>query len=838
MTNPAKQLNTAIAFLGHRPLLPIVGFFIGGILLARALPWSFWVGLSMAGIGGVLAVAGRMKNTRRFTAVALVCACVGIGFALMARSERPVLPPGHIANFTDRGKLDLQGRIVKPVRIFTDRTLATVRVEKIHLPHGSYMPTEGLIQLSGSFTDPPFEYGSEIRFSARLRKIHSLGTPGVFDHAQYLRHRGIFVAARIKKPEAIQVVDKKGGWTPRRAVESARGRIRTFLKNNLPSPQNQIVSALVLGEKERLPEAVTQTFRKGGIAHLLAISGMHIGSIFGLVFLLVARLLRFSAWFCRRFEVYKAATLIALVPAFAYAELAGWRISTTRAFLMVAIYAVAVLIGRRKHLLSALAFAALVILAIWPFCFFEPGFQLSFAAVFAIVIVAPRILRVLSNPSELDRLEQAKRPVAGALSWLVASAASSLAATLTVWPITAYHFGHISPFAVFTNLFMVPLYTLLVVPVLLLGTVLIPLWTTGANVLFAFGVKAIDLGYFLTGLVAGLPGSLIWLWRPTLPEILAFYTLIAALILPIRRVAWLLAAASALVLVGSPLVDTLGKLHRKELTVTVIDVGQGLAQLIEFPKGETWLVDGGGTRSEGFDVGERVLGPFLRAKRIRTLDRVINTHPHPDHFAGLLHILETFNVKAVTLSPMDNPEDDRYDRFSQMAAPLSSGPLGQSTSEPGLIQVNDVTVAWLHPPAAAFDPKIAMSRWSANDLSLVLKLSLGDCSILLPADIEQHAEDFLVESGADLQADVLISPHHGSRTSSSNEFLAAVHPQHVIISAGKHNWYGHPAAQVLDRYRLFKAGIFSTGEDGTTTATCTETSLEINTYRKVTPSEF
>ena len=826
------SLDLVVAFLRGRPLVGMAIFLMSGIFLAAEIPKCFWIGTVLSLVSVIFFIARLINKSHKKRFVFLLLFSMGLGMVLMSLADNTSVPKNHISNYTNTGKVRLQGTIVKPLIVYDDHTVAIVDVDRIIIEHKAYMPVEGLVRLNIKDPRPGLNYGETIRFSTKLKKITSYGVIGVFDYQKFSNRRNIFVTGMVRKSNQIEIIGYLKHFLWGRWIEIARNKIRLFLDSNLSTPHNLIISALLLGDRERIPKSVFDTFQKGGVSHLLAISGMHFGSIFLLAYLLVSRLLKLSSSLCRKWNIYKVSAFVAMFPALIYAELAGWRISATRAFIMVLMYVIALIAGKQRDLLSALAWAAIIILLIWPYSLFEPAFQLSFSAVLAFSLIVPRILKFGLNGSELDKIGPQSR-VDLIKKWLKLSLASTFGAVLFTSPITAYHFNSITPYAVFSNLIMIPLYTMVVVPLNLVAIPFIFIKQSFATAIFTLSGFAIDIGYFFTSLIAKIPGSIIWLGRPTWFEIVAYFTLLTSLFYLRKRALKIVVAISMAILIATPAFFFLARQNQDDLKITVIDIGQGLSQLIEFPGGKTWLIDGGGSMSSKYDVGQAVISPLLRAKRIRTLDRVINTHPHPDHFGGLLFIMENFNIKHVTLADLNWDEDDRYRRFKEMADSLGKDRVNIGSSDSADVKINGAKVKWLYPPLIAYksgSPETSETKWSLNDLSMVIRISYGDCTILLTADIEKLAEEYLVKSGVDLKADVLISPHHGSKTSSTLPFLAAVRAESVVIPVGRYNWYGFPHKDVIQNYNEIGANIYRIDLDQSVEIICDSKKIFIRTF--------
>jgi len=816
----SSKLESALALLRYRPVVPIAMGLFAGICMGAYTSLPLWI----APVGTLIGICAGLglsffKTHRLSGLVAAAFLFWGIGFFMMARLEHPILPPNHVAHFNDGKRVTLQGKISQPLRFFNDYTLAFVTVSELKTFDDNFMPIIGSIRLRINEPDADLRQGDKIQFSSKLRFLSGFSTPGSFDRETFYKHRSVFSGAYVSDAHDLIVIQESLRPLQGR-FESFRNRLRTIVQNSLSHPENEILIALVLGERERIPDDIRDTFTKGGVAHLLAISGMHIGSIFGLAYLLLSRIMRFSAWLCRRFNIFKVSAALSVLPVIFYAEMAGWRVSTFRAFIMVLVFAISILLGKQRDLLTTLSLAAITILLIWPFSILEPGFQLSFSSVLAISILSTRLRKAFPNkPSQLEKLGNPswwKTPA----RWVFFATASTFAAVLVTIPITVYHFGTITPYAFIGNLVMIPLYTLLVVPMLLLGSLTFIVSASAAVSIFSLTSYGVEFGLIVTRLVSMLPASVIHLSRPVFIEITTYYLTLCILLFYRKKWGWVIIGLSVFTLVALPVAFHLERKFDKELKFTVLDVGQGISQLIEFPGGETWLIDGGGLQNPEFDIGEYVVGPFLRSKRIRTIDNLVCSHPHPDHFGGLTYVLKNFNVKRATLSDLKWEEDDRYDELRKIAVKNVKGRIDILSSDLPDETIGGVKVKWLYPPPDVYNSSSPMSYWSMNDQSATLRLVSDSCTLLITSDIEELAEKYLLQSTIDLKADVMTCPHHGSKSSSSVEFLHAVNPKSVIISVGRYNWWGLPTAKVLNRYKELGIDIYRTDINGLLECRC------------------
>ena len=811
---------------------------IAGIVAGRLLPAPWW----LFALIGAVALGGLVRSLVRpgsmVIALPVALLCFSIGATQMSRIEHPELPGNHVLLYADKPAINCIARVAEPPEVFDDHLTVTVEAQNVVEQKGVHVPVQGRMQLRIPLKPPVAEHemlhtGDRIKFHSALRRVRSFGMPGVFDRKTFLHRRAIFVTAYTRKMPEVLAQAKAGFF------ERTRNRVRNFLRDRMKQPESGILIALVLGEKNFLSLQTLATYKKGGVAHLLAISGMHLGALFALTYFLTTAILRRFPRFLRHFHLQKTAVVPALAATFFYGALSGWQISTARSFLMVAVFAVSLLIGRHRDFLSVYAMAALAILLIWPYALFETGFQLSFAAVGAIAYLYYSPLRsLIRRRDEIDRL---KEPSIGAtvIDVIKALALSTVAAGLATAPITAYHFGSVQPYSLLGNLIMVPVYTLFAVPVSLTGTTLFLVSPELARLLFWGCGEVIAGALHIVHLIAALPGSSVAVPRPGVVEIIAFFGLVLAMpYLPRKRPA-LVAGCCALVLLALPISARIADRQTDSLRVTVLDVGQGLSQLIEFPGGERWLVDGGGTYGDGFDIGEQVTLPFLRGKGVTHLDRVISTHPHPDHLDGLLPVLENLSVDRIVYSGLDDFGPGSKERFEAVLERFPGDRRLLGTSELGSETIAGVTVQWLYPPREAYNSDGPFADWSANDRSSVIRLSFGNCSILLAADIEKPAERYLVELNAPIQSTALVAPHHGSVTSSTPSFVKVTEARVVVFSAGEYNPFRHPSPIVLERFTRSGAEVFRTDRDGAVELICGKEGFAVVApYKKTSLTNF
>ena len=727
--------------------------------------------------------------------------------------------PDHIVHWAEKGKVVLYGVVEESPRVSEDRTslvLEAVRVECGGVPHGA----SGRLLLSVGENTRDFKYGDYIRTAVRLKLPRSFANPGGFDYARHLRLQGIRVRGHVDDPRKIVLIREGQGQPWRQSLERFRTRIRDRIRAQAPFPEATLIQALTLGEKSEMPRHLLDQFARTGTAHILAISGLHVGIIALIAFFLVRTLLKTSEYLLLRFNIEKASALFAFIPVVAYAFVAGLGISTVRALLMTLALLVTILMGRARDLPNTLALAAFVILLFSPNALFDISFQLSFAAVAALLLLMPGITERLSAWKRLPGKPAVRlmRQLAANVSLFLAVSA---AATLGTLPIIVYYFNRVPNITLAANLALVPLLGFVVLPLSLLLVLLAPLSEALSAPLIDLTAWFARLGLDLNGRLASLPWSSSVLTTPSLAEVAACYVILltAALMLGLpgsgkggvpffrtRRRAAAALALAVLFLAGHAAWLSVRPGGRETLRVTFLDVGHGSCALVELPNGKRMLIDGGGFYDDRFDVGRYVVAPFLWHSRIGKIDTVVLTHPHPDHVNGLPYVLENFDVEEV----WTNGDEARV----HWGAPLVEK-MGQKgiaprvlTSKSLPVDLGEVRIRILNPPEALPPGEVPGER-ETNERALVLHLQWRDASFLLPSDIGESTEPRVVARAGALRRGVLLAPHHGSAYSGTESFLRAVRPEAIVISAGR------PVREdVLERYRRTGAAVWRTDQHG------------------------
>ncbi|HLA27881.1 MAG TPA: DNA internalization-related competence protein ComEC/Rec2 [Syntrophales bacterium] len=827
----------------QKPLIPIVIALIAGIATGyhRHFPeLPLLAGLIIV-FSLILAPAIRKGKVRLLFLASFAFFILGI---LNINLSLYAVPDAkHAIHQTGGGKLTFEGIVNEDPVLSPDGQVIIVNVRSIIGENGS-LPAEGLIMLSLPRIEYPFKYGDIIRFKTKLRRPRNFNNPGALDYEKQLRGRGILVQGRISNASDIVLIREGRGNAFKAGIERFRSRLRKIIEENSINPQKEILTALLLGEKKKIPQPVRDSFSRTGTSHILAISGLHVGMIASLSIFMVLAVMKISPYLLLRFNALKVASFIAVIPVLIYAFIAGLGVSVIRSTIMILVFLVAVLIRRERELSNTLALAALIILLINPASLFDISFQLSFMAVASLIFAVPVFSTFLGS----GRQEVVAAPLSltgKIVNSLLLFVFVSITATFGTLPLIAFYFNGFSTFSLPANGVVVPLMGMVVLPIGMLVIITAPF----SSALAAFLVKAASFfaAISITAIhfLSSLPGSYLRLSTPSLPEIVCYYLLLVVIVIFIDRKTgktapetcrlssnFLKYAFCALLIFFA--VDyfylTWRDKFRTNLQITAIDVGQGGATLIRLPGGKNMLVDGGGDPGGGtFDVGKYVLAPYLWRERIKQLEAVVLTHPHPDHLQGLLHILENFKVREVWTNG-HAADTDLYRNFLKLIE--EKGVVHRIMNEKTApVKISGVTIYILNPDASFQNRRIDDFE-ETNDASLVLKIAYGKVAFLLTGDISHAAETRLVETGADIKSDVLFVPHHGGRTSSAAPFLNIVRPRIAIVSCGLDNVFKLPHPDVLKRYANLPAKVYRTDLNGAITINTDGKELSVKTFQQ------
>ena len=670
-----------------------------------------------------------------------------------------------------------------------------------------------LLRIAGA--DVPLDAGLRIRLHAHLRRPRNFRNPGAYDAVGALARRGTWATAFANAASVTVVGHEALGWSGAVALE--RARLGRLVDSSLPMPESGLLRALVIGDTGGIDDRLWDDVSRTGLAHLLSVSGLHIGMVWGIVFALVRWAASRSELLLLHGNVRTVAGLVALVPAAAYGALAGGRAPTARAVWMALFVTLAFSCGREVRPLRVLVLAALVLSVVTPGAPLEISFQLSFVAVIGLVAANERWAR--ARDDEAGSPHRIRSAVFAALL----TPAAALVATA---PLTALHFNRLSLAGIVTNPVAVPVCGLPATVLGLVGATTAQVSDEAARVVFGLSFWPLWALYEIATAAAQLPGASLRMPTPTLLEVALAYAAIAVPWIPER-----LRRASLLAIVVVVSVDggfwIRERLLSPYLRFRFLDVGQGDATVVELPGRAVIVVDGGGFPNSDFDVGERVVARYLWTRKILRVDALVVTHGDFDHQGGLHALSREFSPKELwrNANEADSPRLESLSRsIRERGGRVRTVHAGEI-----LLRHGELAIECLHPP-----PRIL--GLSANDASLVLRVSFRGLSILLTGDVEARGETILNGSATLDPVTLLKVAHHGSRTSSTDTFLQRVRPRTAVISAGAGNRYGFPHPEVMARFRALGGRILRTDRDGSIAVTSDGRRFDVSPFSRASPS--
>ncbi len=753
------------------------------------------------------------RTHRKLIILVSLCLIAFFGGVFHFQSSLPPTDKHSLQFYNDQGIVAIKGIINSDPEV-RDKTI------HLHLSATEIKLDKERQEVSGTallFVPryPTYEYGNVLLVTGKLETPPQLDD---FDYQGYLAHQGIYSTMLYPK---IEILEREKGFKPLEWIYSLRNHLSQTLAEVLPEPQASLAQGIILGKRGTIPLPLKNDFARTGTAHLLAISGLHLGIVAGI-------LLSLGIWlFGRRHYTY---IWLALGAIWLYALLTGMHAPVVRGAIMASLFLTAELLGRQRSAITALTFAAAVMVGISPQILWTASFQLSFVAMAGLIFIAPPF-RVLGRKVVKATLGE-EGPAVSLANIITDSFSVTLGAIIAVWPLIAYYFGIIS--------FVAPLATLLALPALpgiiitgalagILGLIALPLayaigwlaWLFLSYMLLVVNVFAIPslssieagsvdtpliVGYYLALAIAIwlnshrqksanlMPQAKTWLKSGATKSVNLVSRLPKRWVIPPLLLVAILVSMAAVTMPDD------------NLHVNFLDVGTGDAMLIQTPARQNILIDGGPSpQAIGLELGKKL--PFWD----RTIDLVILTHPHADHLTGLVEVLQRYKVKQVLYPNLDY-DLPIYDEWLRL---LKEKDIKSTLAQAGQ-QIDlgkGVVIKVLNPQRLL----LADTQSDTDNNGVVLRLSMGDASFLLTADIMWEVEFELITHRANLGSTVLKVGHHGSDTSTSPEFLAVVNPQVAIISVDKENPSGHPSDEVMERLTRIvgKDNIYLTSERGT-----------------------
>ncbi|WP_313993173.1 DNA internalization-related competence protein ComEC/Rec2 [uncultured Selenomonas sp.] len=651
---------------------------------------------------------------------------------------------------------------------------------------------------------PVGQIGDKIKAAGKLRRPHGYQNPGQIDTAFLMRTQGVTAtlsvregAADIASEESPTIIQKAF-----RYAEAIRSHYLNRMDAVMPHTDAAAIFAMLFGGYEGIRPELLEAFTTTGIVHILSVSGSHI-TLLAAVTAWIALCLRLPRW-------GTAAMVICTITA--YVILAGLVPPAVRSGIMGAVAFLGIILGRERDAQHLLLLTGLIMLLISPLLFFHISFQLSFLATAGLLFLSP----VLH-----ERMARLPRMLAGSLS-------ITIGAQLATLPVLAWYFNQLSLSSLLANLIVVPVVELIII-LGLAGGILAFFLPIFGSIIFACDSLLLGMAFELTRGIAALPFAKIWLPTMDIFSMICYYAVLGWMIMPQRyRETGINICCAQRKLLGILVCVVLLSIfiwravRPDEMAVHFIDVGQGDCTLVVTPHGHAMLFDTGGTRDAGFDIGGRVDIPYLLHNGIRAVDYIFLTHAHEDHAAGAGPILSYMPVRQVYTAAEGTAAYARSMRLGD-ANPL----LGKLTrAEAGeSFTIDNVCVDVLYAP-----PLDEADNATGNEVCNVYRVRYGNASFLLTGDLVREHEAKMLSHQGNLTTTVVKIPHHGSDTSSSEEFIAATSPLYAVCCVGADNAFGHPRPAVLKRYEQRGAQILRTDRDGAIIFRTDGTHLRVSTY--------
>jgi len=780
---PIKNSSSDIRLKVIRPLPIILAIYIFGVIFAKFINTNLTFLASIIIVLILISIISLLKKWNTTTALCFFIIFL-IGIFNYNLHSNP-LTNNHIVNFIEDRNSTIIGTVLdKEYYPNQDKTIFKIKAHQIE-SGDKCIGTHGLVLVNTYLANCPFKYGDVLEIKGKLEKPKGPMNFGEFDYGFYLAREKIFTCLNVWQEKDIRKIGENNFNFLVFFSRLARNKIDEITNKTLPQPYNYLLAGMLLGEKGFIPPDFKELFSEAGIMHILAVSGLHVG-IIAMTLLAFLSLLQLP-------KNLKLFILILIL--FLYASITGFRPSVLRATIMFVLLITGKLINRNRNLNISLFFAAFIILLINPLNLYDAGFLLSFIVTFSIINLSP-VLQDLFSKIVIG----IKNPLA-----------VSLAAWIGIFPLSAYFFTKVSIIAIISNIFIVPLTGVAVILGLVtffLGLVSIFLADIIANINYLM----LNLIVLIAKSFASLPLAFVYVAQPSIMAIILYY-LVVFFIIEIfykkklfpkekKNAAFLVLAITLIAITVQVFSPT------DELEVNFINVGEGDCILINTPNTLNILIDGGGTPQSDFDVGRKIVIPYLRRKGIGEIDLLILTHPHIDHLEGLLPLLREIKVNRVLDSGLPCNSLECQEFYSLI---INKGiPYYKARPGDNFIFSNHLEILLLNP---LYDVDY-YEESDFNNASIVVKLFYKNANFLFTGDIEETAEEKLLVWQDILQSDILKVSHHGSATSTNLEFLAKVDPSIAVITVGKNN-FGHPSENTIKKLEDRNIQIYRTDEDGT-----------------------
>ena len=627
-----------------------------------------------------------------------------------------------------------------------------------------------LINIKMSQDIPSIKYGDSLYIEGEFKQPEEARNYKGYNYKQYLKTKKIIGTVELEK---VKILKSSNGSF----IHNIQKYIRDTINGTLTDEEGNLLLAILLGDKDKLSEDIQESFKTSNLSHMLAVSGTHVSYIIlGLTYVLQNSIIG-----------KKNGKIVCIIFLLAFMAITNFTPSVTRACIMAILTLFSSIIYRKSDVYTNISVVALITLIFNPYSLLDLGFQLSYGGTIGIIIFIKRIQEKKSNSKVINYIKQ--------------MALVSIYANIIIIPIMMYHFNTVSFTFIISNIMASPILGIIVITGFLF--IIASITVKPLTRLIAIFIKPIlSILIKISQICSKLPFSNILVVTPYMFNVISYYAIILYCIKSKKNNKCKIIICLLIVLI---LIDFIIYIFPQKLRIFFIDVGQGDSTLIITPDKKTALIDGGG--SDSFDVGEKVLLPYLLDRRILKIDYVLISHFDTDHCGGILTIMEKVKVKNIIISEQAE-HSENYERFKKLMI----------HKKIRLIEVkkgDKIKIGRYSEFKILFPTSRLLSENPLNNNSIVAQFNYNNFKMLFTGDIEKLAEQQILKTEkAEIRADILKVAHHGSKTSSIPEFIKAVRPKIALIGVGKNNTFGHPNQQTIKNLENIKCRIYRTDLQG------------------------
>ncbi len=794
------------------PIIKISVFFICGIIIEKffRLPLPFLL-ISLFSSLVILIILfskfSHQKNLILIISFIAVSSIAAVSFNHFSEEQQyiseNIFKENKVKAFGTISRIDLirEGE----VRFYLSSDSILFPTEKFSKP---YLLLCRLKESSKKYLDKFYnkiEPGNKILIEGTYTKGREERNPGEFDYNKYLHSKGISGTLTSYNIEDVKVLNNS-----KNIFSSYLFYIRKNIDDQISDLHNKqtaaLLKGLLLADRSGIDPETKTEFINSGVIHVLAVSGLHVGFIILICYVLFGR-----------FNIYFR-SILTIVLLFLFLVITGMPSSVFRAVVMAAVFIIAYLTNRSTNIINTLAIAALIILAINPADIFEPGFQLSFSAVLSIAIIFPLLQKGIKSIKIKNKI----------VKNIILFAAVSVSAQIGTMPFTLFYFGKLSLIAILANLIVIPLVGF-IVPIAIFTLSVAPVLHGFAVVYAAANEVLTAILFKIVALSGNFNYSYLNIYNFTIWDSLVFYILITAALIfwgkftsaKSKTIFSLLIILNLLMLIK---LDNRNLLSPGKLNIMMIDVGQGDSFLLRFDNGETALIDAGNATSY-FDNGEKIIMPLLDRLNIKKINYAFVSHLDADHYGGFISLIKNKRIKILYKPVIDSSleKDKRFEKY------LHEENIPIEYYSKSSMKIGGAKIYFLNDTSSA-----GYKYLSTNDKSGTIKIVYGKNEFLFTGDMEAHAEKYYTSRYKNfLHADLLKVAHHGSKTSSSEDFLNYVKPKISLISDGIKNKFHHPSALTLQKLEKIKSKIYRTDKSGAVLLQSDGDSIKVIDWRKL-----